>query len=698
MRLCLATDSHAPSGMGVHMLALADELDASDDELGVAEIAFAVRRDTPLHAAARARGHAVFDSGAEPAALERWLRRSGFDLVHVHAGIGWEGHAIAAAAHAAGIGVVRTEHLPCLLEDTASRTAFSAASANIALHIAVSDAVAASYRDSGLLRAPMVTVLNGIADPAPVDSRWARCERRGGRLLLLCVGRFEPQKNHAAILGAMAGLRDQGVAADLALVGDGPGRAALIADIRRLDLAGSVRLLGQRSDVAALMDAADLLIHASHFEGLPLALMEAMAARLPIVTLSAPGIAELVDAETAFIAPAGTGAALAATIADALRDPARRSAIADHAATRQGAQFTASRMAAETLAAYRSLPRNPASMSAPVTSTRIGFVGAGGIAARHLGVLDQMDDVAIVGVVDPDAARAADFADRCGARIFADAETMLAESAPDALFICVPPFAHGPAEEAALAAGVPFFVEKPIALDAGQARTIADRVAQTGLITAVGYHWRYLDTLDAVWAALAGRAPRLVSGYWLDSTPPPRWWWQHSLSGGQMTEQATHLVDLALYLLGDAEQVFGLAEHSQRDGFEGLDVATCSTASMRFSSGAIGNFAATCLLGWNHRVALHLFGDGFAVELNDREVMIDVGAGRPVTPSGSDPVWHQDRAFIDAVQGGENRIRCTYGDALRTLETVLAIGRSAASGQAVKLAQNAAVTAQERAA
>ncbi len=117
----------------------------------------------------------------------------------------------------------------------------------------------------------------------------------------------------------------------------------------------------------------------------------------------------------------------------------------------------------------------------------------------------------------------------------------------------------------------------------------------------------------------------------------------------------------------------------------GLDVPTVSTASLQFGSGAIANFASTCLLGWNHRVGLHLFGDRLAVELTDRDLMVDVGQGRPVRGAQGDPVWREDRDFIDAVQGKENRIRCPYADAVETHRVALAIGESARTGAAIAL-------------
>lgn len=320
-----------------------------------------------------------------------------------------------------------------------------------------------------------------------------------------------------------------------------------------------------------------------------------------------------------------------------------------------------------------------------MNKTRIGFIGVGGIAQRHLGVLEQFADVKLVAFADPDFDRAVAAAARFGALAFAEHAEMLEASELDAVYICIPPFAHGAAERSVIANGLPFFVEKPISLDLALAEALADEIAAADLVTSVGYHWRYLDTVDEARRLLQERPAQLLSGYWLDQTPPPKWWWHADQSGGQMVEQTTHIIDLARYLVGDITQVFGLASHIERPGFPGLDVPTVSTASLKFAAGAIGNIGSTCLLNWGHRVGLHLFGDGMALELTDHDLMVDIGAGRPIKHAEGDPVWREDRDFIDAVQGQPSRIRCSYAEALKTHRVALAINQSARVGRAIDL-------------
>jgi predicted dehydrogenase len=148
-------------------------------------------------------------------------------------------------------------------------------------------------------------------------------------------------------------------------------------------------------------------------------------------------------------------------------------------------------------------------------------------------------------------------------------------------------------------------------------------------VTAIGYHWRYLDIVEEAQEQLKRNPARLVTGYWPDLTPPPEWWVNEAQSGGQLVEQTTHIFDLARLLVGEVEEVYALAARTQRPDYPGCDICESSTASLRFASGAIGSISSTCLLRWPHRIGLHLFCDGMAIELTEFEIMVDVGRAGP---------------------------------------------------------------------
>ncbi|MFB9325048.1 glycosyltransferase family 1 protein [Paenibacillus aurantiacus] len=109
-----------------------------------------------------------------------------------------------------------------------------------------------------------------------------RAELEGdGRLVVGHIGRFNKQKNHEGLLDIFAALRERRPDALLVMAGDGPLRPAMERKAERLGLAGHVRFLGVRSDIPRLLQAFDLFLFPSLFEGLPVVLVEAQAAGLP---------------------------------------------------------------------------------------------------------------------------------------------------------------------------------------------------------------------------------------------------------------------------------------------------------------------------------------------------------------------------------------------------------------------------------
>jgi predicted dehydrogenase len=320
-----------------------------------------------------------------------------------------------------------------------------------------------------------------------------------------------------------------------------------------------------------------------------------------------------------------------------------------------------------------------------VAEIRIGFTGAGGIAGRHLGDLLGFSDVKVVAMADIALERAQELAAGCGARSYADHEQMLDKEQLDAVYICVPPFAHGAPELAAIERNLPFFVEKPLSADRETAESIERALEGRDLVTAVGYHWRYLDTTEEAKELLDRNPARLALGYWLDSTPPPPWWRREELSGGQMVEQTTHIFDLARVLVGEVDRIYAAGATKEREAFPDLTVSDVSTATLHFQSGALGSMSSTCLLNWPHRIGLHLFGEGLAIELSEFELMIDVGRGRPVRRAEEDPFVREDRDFVDAVLGKANRIRSPFSEALKTHRLTTAAAQSIREGRVVSV-------------
>ena len=145
--------------------------------------------------------------------------------------------------------------------------------------------------------------------------------------VLLFVGRLAAIKGLLVLLDAVAALRPRYPDLQLVLVGDGPDRARLEARAAEPDLAGAVRFTGYRAqaEVADDLAACDVFVLPSFAEGVPVVLMEAMAARRPVVATRVAGVAELVeDGASGLLVPPGDPVALTAAIDRLLADASLR--------------------------------------------------------------------------------------------------------------------------------------------------------------------------------------------------------------------------------------------------------------------------------------------------------------------------------------------------------------------------------------
>jgi glycosyltransferase involved in cell wall biosynthesis len=186
-------------------------------------------------------------------------------------------------------------------------------------------------------------VPNGIPDPAPADGAAVRRELGldDGTPLIGVVCELRAQKALEVLFEAAARLRSDLPALKVLVAGDGPERASLEAEVRRLGLEGTILLLGIRRDVPALLDALDVAVLSSDYEGSPLSVMEYMAAGKPIVSTRVGGVPELVeDGREALLVEPRDPVALAKAVGRLLRDPAEANRLGEAARDRQRREFS----------------------------------------------------------------------------------------------------------------------------------------------------------------------------------------------------------------------------------------------------------------------------------------------------------------------------------------------------------------------
>jgi glycosyltransferase involved in cell wall biosynthesis len=199
-------------------------------------------------------------------------------------------------------------------------------------------------------------VYNAVdAERAAVDAPPGLREQLGDsatRPLVLTPARLSPQKGHRVLLEAVAEVPD----ALFLLAGEGPERAPLEAEAGRLGVADRVRFLGRREDVPQLLAACDVFALPSLYEGSSLAVLEAMAAGIPIVSSAIGGTEELIDdGRSGVLVPPGDAKALAAALRRVLGDEELRESLAARARERVAAGLTREQMASRVTAVYREL-------------------------------------------------------------------------------------------------------------------------------------------------------------------------------------------------------------------------------------------------------------------------------------------------------------------------------------------------------
>jgi glycosyltransferase involved in cell wall biosynthesis len=289
-------------------------------------------------------------------ALRSYLKRHAFDVINTHSSTDTWLAALACRLIAGAPPIVRTRHISAPLSDNlATRWLYTRATS----YIATTGEALREQLLTTLSVAPerIVSVPTGVdtARYLPVDAAGRTDRRRELGLpvevpLVGIVATLRSWKGHRFLVEAFAG--DIPPAAHLVVVGDGPQREALAALVAQLGLQGRVHLVGNHSDVVPWLQALDVFVLPSYAnEGVPQALMQAMACGLPCVTTNIGAIPELARHDlTARVVPAQDADAIRFAIVELLADQSLRSrlgmAAREHVVVTHGRALMLDRMEA----------------------------------------------------------------------------------------------------------------------------------------------------------------------------------------------------------------------------------------------------------------------------------------------------------------------------------------------------------------
>lgn len=325
-----------------------------------------------------------------------------------------------------------------------------------------------------------------------------------------------------------------------------------------------------------------------------------------------------------------------------------------------------------------------------MSEIKIGFIGVGGVAQPHLKTLNAMEGVRISAVCDAFEDRAKEVGEKYSASIYTSYQRMLEQETLDGIYVCLIPGVHGTTELDIAKAGIPFYIEKPVHLELDACQRVLEQLEIAPVVNSVGYHWRYGKGSQAVKKFLEGKQISVVQGFWDGGFVGAPWWRQEKLSGGQLVEQATHIVDLARYMAGEVKNVYSSATSGAMTDVENYDITDASVTTLHFDSGATGFVATSCIsdVEGSSKVDLAIKGRGFNAYTNSDEGKWNSKEGGAGEEKGGQPWADQlgngDRAFIAAIrQGDQSQIISDYRSGAQTLAVTLAANESMKSGEVV---------------
>lgn len=313
---------------------------------------------------------------------------------------------------------------------------------------------------------------------------------------------------------------------------------------------------------------------------------------------------------------------------------------------------------------------------------KIGFIGNGSVTRSHLDALQKIGGVKIAAFCNPHIDGAQRAAAPFGANAYADYKEMVEKEKLDAVYVCVPPFAHNGQEEYLAAKGINLFVEKPLGLNLSAVKNIDSLIVKNHIVAASGYLNRYLPMIDRVKELLKGRKVILVRACWSTQMPGVYWWRKRDLGGGQLVEQSTHTLDLLRYLFGDIAKVQAFGNYGAKRDRSDYDVEDSSSVNILFHNGIVGNLCSTIYSpakgGFHH---IDIICDGIILNLSifDGKLAFCDETGHHAEEFGPNRICFEleDKAFIQALETKDTSLlRNNYSDAVKTLEASFAAMRS----------------------
>ena len=335
--------------------------------------------------------------------------------------------------------------------------------------------------------------------------------------------------------------------------------------------------------------------------------------------------------------------------------------------------------------------------SAPTLN--VGVIGFGKLGLLHAGIVNALPGSRLAAVCDISSTSLKMLATYMpDVDMHKNHHDMLAKSALDAVFIASPTGLHVDIAADCVASGVPIFIEKPLALNAIQARPLQEALEKRPVVNAVGYMGRYVATFrkakEIIASRALGRLQMMRANMYVGQLFQPGKGWRYDKAasgGGVLITQNAHLIDKLLWMFGPIERVNGNVT-----SLYSKTVEDHANAFLKFENGLVGSFDAS----WSERhvrkpsMSIHAQGSVGTLDVDDDEVRLfldsdhgDLKAGwttwrmpdlfEPVTFDVAGPYYTQQaEAFLEAVRSGGS-VSSDVASAVQTQKIIDAIYLSA---------------------
>lgn len=319
---------------------------------------------------------------------------------------------------------------------------------------------------------------------------------------------------------------------------------------------------------------------------------------------------------------------------------------------------------------------------------RIGLIGTGWISGQHLDALAQVPGNTVVAVAGRSRAKAEALATPRRLAAYDDWSLMVASERLDAVYVCVTPVAAAGISRALAGRVRGVMVEKPVDVDVASAEATAQAFAAAGTIAGAAYHNRARAVVGRLRGLCAGTPVAIADAWWHGGMPGPLWWRTRAASGGQMSEQATHLADLLRVWMGEAVEVTATAAHGFMTDVPDFTVDDAVAATIRFASGGIATIHTSCVARPGQEidsVGMALRARGWQAQLTGWGLEAEIrqaGGAVELVAAEADVHRLQAAAFSAAVSAGDpSLLPCSYVEGVATLRLTRAIDAAAASGR-----------------